>query len=137
MLRSKSSASLIQVRAKLANSSLACGDAHVWASPTHARACRRHSFGSPGIGRTPLANSFPTETRESIPNRVFFVNGAVVHCNKKPGHLSWVGPGFSQLGADPRPEVPAGGPWARLGLKPEIGPSVPISSRPKPNQLLT
>ena len=30
----------------------------------------------------------------------------------------------------------AGGPWARLGLKPEIGPSVPISSRPKPNQLL-
>ena len=56
-------------------------------------------------------------TRESIPNWVFFVNTAVVHCNKKPGHLSWVGPGFSQLGADPRPEVLAGGPWARLGLK--------------------
>ena len=43
---------------------------------------------------------------------MFFVNAAVVRCNKKPGHLSWVGPGFSQPGADPRPEVLAGG-WDR------------------------
>jgi hypothetical protein len=31
-----------------------------------------------------LTNSFPTETRESIPKKVFSVNGAIVRCNKKP-----------------------------------------------------
>ncbi len=38
-----------------------------------------------GHGKTPLANSFPTQTWESIPKGVFFVNRAVVRCNKKPG----------------------------------------------------
>ena len=81
---SRSVASRSHVLARLANSSLACGDAEVWASRTHVRACRRHSWGAPGMGGTPLANPFPTETRGLIPKRVFSVNAAVVHCKKKP-----------------------------------------------------
>jgi hypothetical protein len=42
-------------------------------------------------------NSFPTETRKSIPKCPFSVNAAVVRCNKKPDR-SGRKPGFSQLG---------------------------------------
>jgi hypothetical protein len=46
-----------------------------------------------------LTNSFPTET-ESIPKSAFFVNAAVVRCNKKPDLIQRAGL-LSAWGAEP------------------------------------